>query len=87
MIAFYKLTIIAKAINKGWVADFTNHDQRKWFPVFWINKTAGVAARSSSSGFDFALSSFVSRLCFETEQMSDYASEAFEEIWLQYLLG
>jgi hypothetical protein len=89
--AFYKLTVIAKAINKGWVADFSNHDQRKWFPWFYVaekgTEDAGVAARYSYCDFGSAYSCDVSRLCFKTENQSDYAAETFTDLWNDYLLG
>jgi len=92
IIAFYKLSIIGKAISQEWVADFTNHDQYKWFPVFYIKKSksalGGVAARYSSYALlGPANSSYVSRLCYETEEISDYIAEAFQDLWIDYLLG
>jgi hypothetical protein len=91
IIAFYKLSIISKAISQEWVADFTNHDQYRWFPVFYIEKSesgkAGVAARYSSNDLGLALSHYVSRLCYETEEISDYMADAFEDLYLDYLLG
>jgi hypothetical protein len=75
-----RLGIINAAINDGWVLDYANHDQRKWFPVFEV----------SSSGFGFSCSSYRyvnassgvgSRLCFETEEQSDYSAVRFIKYW------
>ena len=45
--AYYKLIVIAQALNEGWEPDWTNKDQPKWFPWFYFdrekNKTAGFA--------------------------------------------
>src|ERR1700680_3512989 len=41
--AFAKLTIIAKALNKGWVPDWNNSNQYKWYSWF----------KYSGSGFRF----------------------------------
>jgi hypothetical protein len=48
IIAVYRLFIIYKAINNGWVADYTNNNQYKYYPWFKIN--------SSGSGFVFSFS-------------------------------
>lgn len=82
-IAYKKLKIIAKAINQGWIPDWNNTDQKKWYPWFRM---------SSGFGFDFTYYDYAgantgvgSRLCFETKEKAEYAGKQFEEIYKQLL--
>ncbi len=73
ILAHYKLQVIRKAIVGEWVADWNKYE-RKWSPWFWMN----------DPGFRFVGSDFVgvytgvtggSRLCFETEEQSDFVGQ------------
>ena len=89
--AYYKLIVIAQALNEGWEPDWTNEDQPKWFPWFYFdrekNKTAGFAYASSSIAPTFTCAYIGSRLCFKTEALCAYAARKFEplyEAWILY---
>jgi hypothetical protein len=78
--AHYKAVVIAEALNEGWKADYTNGDQRKWFPWF----------RAGSSGFAFYVTHSVcsypsagsaARLCLKSEELATYAGEQFKDIY------
>lgn len=89
--ATYKLAIICKSENGEWRADWTNHNQRKYFPWFELERnednTAGVAARGSDSGLGSADSDFVSRLCLETREKCDFVRDDFTDLWIDFLNG
>lgn len=89
IIADYKLTVIRDVINGTWVADWTNRNQKKWYPRHYLayGGLGGVAARYSYLGLGSASSYFVSPLCCETEENADYFGENFLDIWTDYLLG
>ena len=36
VVAFLKLRVIMAALNEGWRPDWSNKDEDKWFPWFWI---------------------------------------------------
>jgi len=85
IIAHYKLIIIYKAINNGWVPDWNNSDQHKYYPWFWV----------LSSGFGFSDSDFRygrtatcvgSRLCTNTSEKAKYMASQFEAEYRDYLL-
>ncbi len=46
IVADYKLTIIAEALQNGWRADYTNYDQYKYYPWFKVK-----ADKKKPSGF------------------------------------
>lgn len=84
-IARKKLKVIAKALNEGWFPDWDNSSERKWYP--WFNL--------SSSGFGFVVSVYVytdslancgSRLCFKTEELSNYFGRQFIELHKIHLI-
>src|SRR4030042_6616516 len=64
-IAYKKLKIVVAAINQGWIPDWDNTDQRKWYP--WFNLSSGFGFSSADYGYDYAGTSVGSRLCFESE--------------------
>jgi len=83
--AHYKISVIAEALNEGWKPDWNDHDQRKWFPYFWLS-SAGFsfgAARYLSATADAGVAS---RLCFKTDELATYAGKQFVEIWNDIIL-
>lgn len=89
--AYYKLIVIAQALNEGWEPDWTNEDQEKWFPWFYFdrekNKTAGFAYAYTDYAPPRTDAGLGSRLCFKTEALCAYAARQFEplyEAWILY---
>jgi hypothetical protein len=78
--------IFILAINNGWVPDYSDYDQRKYYPWPLV----------SSSGFGFSLSYYVyvnayshvgSRLCFESQEKADYAGKQFPKLFEDFITG
>ena len=85
IIAVYKLFIIFLAINNGWKPDWSNSDQYKYFPWYWV----------LSSGFGFADSDYYyartgtivgSRLCCDSSEKAKYIASQFEAEYKDFLL-
>ncbi len=85
-IAYMKLTQIVRALNEGWVAKVYDNEYR-WYPWFYHNE--------SPSAFAFFGSDFVcsaadagsgSRLCFRTEELSNYAGKQFIDLWREFIV-
>ncbi|HET6255815.1 MAG TPA: hypothetical protein VFE32_17190 [Puia sp.] len=70
IIAFYKLQVIHNAIVGAWVAAWNNPRERKWSPFHWMNDPG---FRFDGSNYDITGAAGGSRLCFETEEQSDFA--------------
>lgn len=86
-IAYKKLKTIAKALNEGWVANYRDGSQRKWFPWFYV----------SSSGFTFGATYFecsypyaghAARLCLKDSGLAEYMgeNEAFLTLWEDFIV-
>lgn len=87
IIAFYKLTIIIRALNEGWEPDWSNWDEWKYYNWFYVEK--GEDQRSSGfrySGACYAYACAGSRLCFKNIELAEYAAEQFKELYREYLL-
>ena len=81
-VAYKKLKVIAAALNEGWVPNWDNGSEEKWFP--WFNM-------DSSSGFSFfgcddwrSASGVGSRLCFKSSELATYAGKQFIKFYEQY---
>ena len=81
--AYKKLKQIIKVINEGWVPDWNNSNQRKWYPWFYLS--SGFGFSYSFYSCDYTDSSVGSRLCFETEEKCDYVAKQFIEIYEEFL--
>lgn len=85
VIAYIKLVIIFKAINNGWVPDWNNSNQYKYFPWYWV--------LSSGFGFDHSrydctntLTYSGSRLCTDTSEKALYIAKQFETEYKELFL-
>jgi hypothetical protein len=83
-IAYKKLKIIIKALNEGWTPDWSNTNQRKWYP--WM-KWNGSGFGFSTSYCDrwAAVTTVGSCLCFKSEELAIYATKQFEAIYNDFL--
>ena len=82
--ALKKVRLIARALNEEWKADFSNHNQNKYYP--WFKRS------SSAGGFvcdDFdTWSTFTvvgPRLAFRSSELAVYAGQQFPEIYNEFL--
>lgn len=88
LIALEKLIVIAEAWNKkdGFVPDFDNTNQYKWFPWFRKNGTAGFVFANADNTYAYAYANIGSRLCFKTEERAKQFGEQFIDLWNDFLL-
>lgn len=85
IIAYYKLTIIIRALNEGWEADFSNHNQRKYWNYLWVD-SAGFVCASSLTTATSTYAGIGSRLCFKDYETASLAIEYFKPLYEEYLL-
>lgn len=83
MLAYHKLTIIARAINGGWKPDWNDRTQYKYYPIFFY-ENAGLSSANSPNAATSTNASFGSRLCFKTEAMSYYAAATFADLYTDF---
>jgi len=88
-IAYKKLKLITKVINEGWVADYRDFSQDKyylWFGYLYYGAHAGLLCAYCffSSGASYA--DVGSRLNFENRKKALYVGNQFIDLWKEYLL-
>ncbi len=87
--AFYKLSVIAEAWNKidGFVPDFNDLEQYKYFPIFKYGK--GPARFVCSDSAYSAVTTYAdigSRLCFKTGERAKQFGKQFTDLYNQIFL-
>lgn len=89
LIALNELFTIAQAWNKedGFVPDFSDWKQEKWFPWFKYDKdAAGFVYASTSHAPSFANASIGSRLCFKSSARAAQYGKQFADLYNKVFL-
>lgn len=78
--AQYKMIVIAEALNEGWIPDWDNYDEYKYYPWFEMSPSS-FAFFVSYYDFASADAGSGSRLKFRTRELAEYAAKQFIDIW------
>lgn len=78
-----KLIIIARALNEGWVPDWSNGSQYKYIP--WFKHKSGFGLSYYDYDDWYTTTTVGSRLCFKTKELAEYAAEQFADLYKDYL--
>lgn len=78
--AYAQLRVIAKSLQGGFVADFTNSNQQKWFPYFRFEAGVGFVFDGTSYDSTYTLTYVGSRLCFPNSEIAEYFGNQFIEL-------
>lgn len=84
LIALNKLFTLAEAWNKedGFVPDFSDWNQDKWFPWFVYDKdVAGFVCANTHNTPMAARASFGSRLCFKSSERAEQFGKQFDDLY------
>lgn len=73
---FLRLSIIATALRGEWKPDWSNHNQKKWYPYFEHTKS-GVGFSGTDYDYWNSITSVGSRLCFPTAELAEYFGKEF----------
>lgn len=85
ILASYKLMVIFKAINDGWTPDWSDDDQRKYFPWFEVSPS-GSDFSGSFCGYICAITIVGSRLLTDSSEKALYMANQFQDLYVQYSL-
>lgn len=87
LLAHYKLTVICEALNEGWIPDWQNGEWDKWFPWFRMSGSSSSGRFSfRCSDVRYSYSTCGSRLCYKSEEISDYAGTQFEDLYREFFV-
>jgi len=81
--AYAKLIQIVRALNEGWVPDWANSSQYKYFP--WFKEKSGFGLSYYDYDIWDTYTNVGSRLCFKSSELAEYAGKQFEAIYRDYL--
>ncbi len=82
-IAYKKLKVIIAAVNEGWKPDWTDTNQKKWYP--WFALSSGFGFSHSYYHDTYAYTAVGSRLCFPSQELSDYVATQFIDLYKQFI--
>jgi len=77
--------IFIMAINNGWVPDYSNRQQTKYYP-WGIASSSGFGFSHASYDCDDAITYVCSRLCTDTSEKALWAFECCKEHYEKWLL-
>ena len=75
-----KMIVIAEALNEGWIPDWDNYNEYKYYPWFEMSPSS-FAFNVSFYDFADARAGSGSRLKFRTRELAEYAAKQFIDIW------
>ena len=83
--AQYKMIVIAEALNEGWMPDWDNYNEYKYYPWFEMSPSS-FAFCGSYCATAFAIAGSGSRLCLKSNELSDHCGKQFIDLWKQFIL-
>ena len=83
-INYRKLKTVIKVLNEGWVPDWTNGNQAKWYPYFRLSSGAFVFY-DTFYGSSYAYAGYGSRLCLSSAELATYAGKQFVDIFKGFM--
>jgi len=84
IIAYYKLTIIIRALNEGWEPNWGDYNEKKFYNYCYCRSGSGFVC--SHTYYAFANANIGSRLCFKSRELAEYALSQFKDLHEDYLL-
>ena len=85
IVAYKKICHIIKVINNGWVPNWSDNNQRKYFPYFRVSPS-GSGFSDSYYGYYYTCTGVGSRLLTDSSEKALYLANQFQDLYVQYLL-
>ncbi len=77
-LAYNKIQQIARLFNQGWVPDWSDTNQNKWYPYYEYKTSLGLGFCSSTYGF-WSLDGLVAY--YQTQEISDFVGKLFIDLY------
>ncbi|MDM1093399.1 hypothetical protein [Myroides odoratimimus] len=84
-IAYRKIKLIAEVLNEGWIPDWSDDDEYKYYPWFKMGSPSGVGFSYYYCVRWLTFSIVGSRLCFKSRELAEYAGKQFTDIYKDFL--
>ena len=87
-IAYKSLKIIIKAINPtGYAPDFTDNNEKKWYPWFDLSVASGFGFDDASYGYQLTGSGCGPWSCFSDQERCKYTATTFLDLYGKWVKG
>ena len=84
-VAYKMIKEIVKAFNEGWVPDWTNSNEYKYYPWFKMGSPSGGGFSCDDYVHGSAFSYVGSRLCYKSADLAKHSGQLFESIYKDFL--
>lgn len=84
-VAYKMVKEIVKAFNEGWMPDWTNSNEGKYYPWFKIGSPSGGGFSFRVYDCWYANSNVGSRLCYKSADLAKHTGQLFESIYKDFL--
>ncbi|MDN3672637.1 hypothetical protein QWY99_06160 [Flavobacterium branchiarum] len=84
-VAYKMIKEIVKAFNEGWVPDWSDSSQNKYYPWFKMGSPSGGGFSYDDCAYWHTYSFVGSRLCFKSADLAKHAGQLFESIYKDFL--
>lgn len=81
---YMEVKAIAQALNEGWVPDYSDDRQKKYYPWFKYKNGSSGRGLSFSAGYDNTYATVGPRLVFKSAALVNYAVETFPNSFDKY---
>ncbi|TDE53788.1 hypothetical protein [Flavobacterium sp. GT3P67] len=78
-VAYRMAKLVCITFNEGWLPDWTNSNEYKYYPWFNMSSSSGVGFSDVDCGFWRANSCVGSRLCFKSADLAKHVGKLFEQ--------
>lgn len=82
---FFKLIFLIEIFNQGWVADFSNSNQVKYYP--WFRFYSGSGLSLDGVAYDLSIAYVAARLCLKSREDCEKFTKRFKPIYDEYILN
>jgi hypothetical protein len=92
LLAYYRLMVIIEALNGGWIPDFTDMDQKKYyvFAAWSRSESEDIAVylglEASHPGYAWTASSLGARLALKDRKTAEYAMKNFKSLYEEFFM-
>lgn len=79
-----QVDMIRDTYNEGWVPDWTNSKEYKWYPWFDMSSGSGLACNGYGYAYAYSDSIVGSRLCYKSREIAEAAGKNFTSIYTKF---
>ena len=88
LVDMYKLSVIAEALNEGWVADFSDPDEFKYYPWFYMGSSGSASGfRFGDFACDYSYSGVGARLSSNSREDCNFIAKEYPDLWQIFILN